>query len=240
MRVVLKYGGSSVATLEKISKIANYIKELKEKIDEIVIVVSAMGKTTDELLKKAYSLTETPNKREIDMLISTGEQQSAALLSLALNSIRCDAVSYTAHQIGLKTVGEYGNSEIVSIDKKFLEKQLKEQKIIIIAGFQGINGNGDITTLGRGGSDTTAVALAGDLGCECRIYTDVDGVYTDDPRKNKLATKIEKISYDDMEKMSKNGAKILETKAVIIGRKYKVPIFVGESLGSEKGTYIVE
>ena len=240
MRVVLKYGGSSVATLEKISKIANYIKELKEKVDEIVVVVSAMGKTTDELLKKAYSLTETPNKREIDMLISTGEQQSAALLSLSLNSIGCNAISYTGHQIGLRTIGEYGNSEIVSIDKNFLEKQLKEQKVVIVAGFQGVNDNGDITTLGRGGSDTTAVALAGVLGCECRIYTDVDGVYTDDPRKNNLATKIEKISYDDMEKMSKNGAKIMETKAVIIGRKYKVPIFVGESLGSEKGTYIVE
>ena len=233
MRVVLKYGGSSVATLEKISKIADYIKELKEKIDEIIIVVSAMGKTTDELLKKAYSLARTPNKREIDMLISTGEQQSAALLSIALNSIGCDATSYTGYQIGLRTVGEYGNSEIISIDKNFLEKQLKEQKVVIVAGFQGVNDSGDITTLGRGGSDTTAVALAGVLGCECRIYTD-------DPRKNNLATKIEKISYDDMEKMSKNGAKVMETKAVVIGKKYKVPIFVGESLGSEKGTYIVE
>ncbi|MGL5520477.1 MAG: hypothetical protein ACRDA2_00270 [Cetobacterium sp.] len=240
MRVVLKYGGSSVATLEKISKIANYIKELKEKVDEIVVVVSAMGKTTDELLKKAYSLTETPDKREIDMLISTGEQQSAALLSLSLNSIECNAISYTGHQIGLRTIGEYGNSEILSIDKNFLEKQLKEQKVVVVAGFQGVNDIGDITTLGRGGSDTTAVALAGVLGCECRIYTDVDGVYTDDPRRNNLATKIEKISYDDMEKMSKNGAKVMETKAVMIGKKYRVPIFVGESLGNEQGTYIVE
>lgn len=240
MRVVLKYGGSSVATLEKILKIANYIKELKEKINEIVIVVSAMGKTTDELLKKAYSLSETPNKREIDMLISTGEQQSAALLSLSLNSIGCKAVSYTGYQIGLKTCGEYGNSEITSIDKNFLEKQLKDNKIVIVAGFQGVNDIGDITTLGRGGSDTTAVALAGVLGCECRIYTDVDGVYTDDPRKNAFATKIDKISYDEMEKISRNGGKVMETKAVMIGKKYKVPIFVGESLGNEKGTYIAE
>ena len=240
MRIVLKYGGSSVATLEKISKIANYIKELKEKIDEIVVVVSAMGKTTDELLKKAYSLASVPNKREIDMLISTGEQQSAALLSLSLNSIGCNAISYTGYQIGLKTFGEHGNSEIVSIDKEFLENQLKEQKIVIVAGFQGVNESGDITTLGRGGSDTTAVALAGILGCECKIYTDVDGVYIDDPKKNSLATKIEKISYDEMAKMSRNGAKVMEAKAVMIGKKYGVPIFVGESLGSEKGTYIVE
>ncbi|MCQ8211871.1 hypothetical protein NON08_04835 [Cetobacterium somerae] len=238
MRVVLKYGGSSVATLEKIIKIANHIKLLKEKVDEIIVVVSAMGKTTDELLKKAFYFTDKPNKREVDMLISTGEQQSIALLSLALNSIGCEAVSYTGYQIGLKTEGEYGDSEIVSINNEFLEKILKEKKVIIIAGFQGINDVGDITTLGRGGSDTTAVALAGVLRCECKIYTDVDGVYTEDPKKNKLAKKIERISYDEMEKMSRNGAKVMETKAVIIGKKYGVSIFVGESLGSESGTYI--
>lgn len=238
MRVVLKYGGSSVATLEKITKIANHIKLLKEKVDEIIVVVSAMGKTTDELLKKAFYFTDKPNKREVDMLISTGEQQSVALLSLALNSIGCEAVSYTGYQIGLKTEGEYGDSEIVSINNEFLEKILKEKKVIIIAGFQGINDMGDITTLGRGGSDTTAVALAGVLKCECKIYTDVDGVYTEDPKKNKLAKKIERISYDDMEKMSRNGAKVMETKAVIIGKKYGVSIFVGESLGNESGTYI--
>lgn len=238
MRLVLKYGGSSVATLEKISKIANYIKGLKERVEEIVVVVSAMGKTTDELLKKAFHFTDTPNKREIDMLISTGEQQSIALLSLALNSIGCEAISYTGYQIGLRTEGEHGDSEIVSIDKELLEKALKSNKVVIIAGFQGVNSLGDITTLGRGGSDTTAVALAGVLNCECKIYTDVDGVYTDDPRKNSQATKIERISYDEMEKMSRNGAKVMETKAVVIGKKYGVPIFVGESLGSENGTYI--
>lgn len=238
MRIVLKYGGSSVATLEKITKIANHIKLLKEKVDEIIVVVSAMGKTTDELLKKAFYFTDKPNKREIDMLISTGEQQSVALLSLALNSIGCEAVSYTGYQIGLKTEGEHGDSEIISINNEFLEKVLKEKKIIIVAGFQGVNNIGDITTLGRGGSDTTAVALAGVLKCDCKIYTDVDGVYTEDPKKNKLAKKIERISYDDMEKMSRNGAKVMETKAVVIGKKYGVSIFVGESLGDENGTYI--
>jgi aspartate kinase len=240
LRVVLKYGGSSVATLEKIEKIAKYIKELKEKINEIVIVVSAMGKTTDELLKKAQYFTSTPNKREIDMLITTGEQQSIALLSLALNSIGCDAISYTGYQIGLKTVGEYGDSEIIGVNVEFLEKNLKENKVIVVAGFQGVNEIGDITTLGRGGSDTTAVALAGMLKCECKIYTDVDGVYTDDPRKNVSAKKISTISYDEMETMSRNGAKVMETRAVMIGKKYRVPIFVGESLGNEKGTYILD
>ena len=238
MRVVLKYGGSSVATLEQIAKIANYIKDLKERINEIVVVVSAMGKTTDELLKKAFYFTDEPDKREIDMLISTGEQQSISLLSVALNSIGCKAISYTGYQIGLKTNGEHGNGEIIDINSGFLEEKLKEGKIVIVAGFQGVNNMGDITTLGRGGSDTTAVALAGALKCECKIYTDVDGVYTEDPKKNSKAKKIEKISYDDMEKMSRNGAKIMETKAVIIGKKYRVPIFIGESLGSENGTYI--
>ena len=238
MRVVLKYGGSSVATLEKIEKIANYIKTLKEKIDEIVVVVSAMGKTTDELLKKAQYFSQVPNKREVDMLISTGEQQSVALLSLALNSIGCDAISYTGYQIGLKTKGEYGDSEIVDIDTEFLEKTLKDKKVLIVAGFQGVNEYGDITTLGRGGSDTTAVALAGFLKCECKIYTDVDGVYTDDPKKNSRAKKISNISYDEMENMSRNGAKVMETRAVMIGKKYGVSIFVGESLGNQNGTYI--
>ncbi|MGL5710681.1 aspartate kinase [Cetobacterium sp.] len=240
MRVVLKYGGSSVATLEKIEKIANYIKSLKEKVEEIVIVVSAMGKTTDELLKKAQYFSSTPNKRELDMLISTGEQQSIALLSLALNSIGCEAVSYTGYQIGLKTNGEHGDSEIISLDTELLEKTLKSNKVVIVAGFQGVNEIGDITTLGRGGSDTTAVALAGFLKCECKIYTDVDGVYTEDPRKSNTAKKISKISYDDMEKMSRNGAKVMETRAVMIGKKYGVSIFVGESLGSDNGTYIMD
>ncbi|MDX8336940.1 MULTISPECIES: aspartate kinase [Cetobacterium] len=240
MRLVIKYGGSSVATLEKIEKVAHYVKGLKEKIEDIVVVVSAMGKTTDELLKKAAYFGENLNKRELDMLISTGEQQSIALLSLALNSIGCDTVSYTGYQIDLKTEGNYGDSEILDINKDFLEKKLKENKVIIVAGFQGVNELGDITTLGRGGSDTTAVALAGVLGCECKIYTDVDGVYTEDPRKNKEAQKIGKISYDKMEEMSRNGAKVLETKAVKMGRKYRVPIYIGESLGQENGTYIVD
>ena len=238
MRVVLKYGGSSVSTLEKIKKIAEYIKELKREIAEIVVVVSAMGKMTDELLEKAFYFSDTPNKRELDMLLSVGEQQSIALLSLALNSLGCEAISYTGLQVRINTSGEYGNSDIVKIDTELIEKALKENKIVVIAGFQGVNSIGDITTLGRGGSDTTAVAIAGVLGCECKIYTDVDGVFTDDPNKNSSAKKIDVISYDEMEKMALNGAKVMEVKAVRIGKKYGVPIYVGKSLGEKKGTYI--
>ncbi|WP_297599107.1 aspartate kinase [uncultured Cetobacterium sp.] len=240
MRVVLKYGGTSVGTLEKIQKIANYIKGLKNSFEEIVVVVSAMGKMTDELLNKAAFFTKEPDKREVDMLLSIGEQQSIALLSIALNSIGCEAVSYTGAQIGMKTFGEHGDSQIKSINIEKIEKRLKEKKVVVIAGFQGVNGRGDITTLGRGGSDTTAVALAGRLCCSCRIYTDVDGVYTEDPKKNNLAKKISKITYDEMEKMSACGAKIMELRSVKIGKKYRVPIFIGESLGSDDGTYIVD
>ncbi|MEG0069194.1 aspartate kinase [Cetobacterium sp.] len=240
MRIVLKYGGTSVGSLEKIQKIARYIKELKNSFNEIVVVVSAMGKMTDELLNKASFFTNEPNKREIDMLLSIGEQQSIALLSIALNSIGCEAISYTGTQVGIETFGDYGDSQIKNIDIEKIEGKLKEQKIVIVAGFQGVNSVGDITTLGRGGSDTTAVALAGRLGCQCRIYTDVDGVYTEDPKKNRLAKKIGKISYDEMEKMSASGAKVMELRSVKIGKEYKVPIFIGESLGNEDGTYIVD
>ncbi|MGL4425736.1 MAG: hypothetical protein ACRCZ0_04935 [Cetobacterium sp.] len=240
MRIVLKYGGSSLSTLEKIQKVAKYIKKMKNSIDEIIVVVSAMGKKTNNLLKKAEYFGENLNKREIDMLLSIGEQESAALLSLALNTIECDSISYTGYQIGLKTIGKHCESEILEINTKFIEEKLNENKILVIAGFQGLNEKNDITTLGRGGSDTTAVALAGLLKCECKIYTDVDGVYTDDPKKNNLATKIPKLSYADMEYLSENGAKVMELKAVKIGKKYKVPIFVGESLGDENGTYITE
>lgn len=240
MRTVLKYGGSSVATVEKIGDIAKYIKELKNKVEEIVVVVSAMGKMTDELLEKASFFSEVPNKRELDMLLSIGEQQSIALLSIALNSLGCEAVSYTGIQLGIKTVGEYGDSEIISIDTEKIEKELKKGKVVVVAGFQGVNSIGDITTLGRGGSDTTAVALAGYLKCDCNIYTDVDGVYTDDPNRNSLAEKIDYITYDEMEKMSLNGAKVMEVRAVRIGKKFNVPIYVAKSLGEEKGTKIGE
>lgn len=238
MRVVLKYGGSSVESLEKIKNIAEYIKGLKDKIEEIVVVVSAMGKTTDGLLKEASYFGENLNSREIDMLLTTGEQKSVAMLSLALNSMGCNAISLTGWQAGIETEGPHRDNQIVELKIERIEKELQKGNVVVVAGFQGINNNGDITTLGRGGSDTTAVALAGALKCECRIYTDVDGVYTADPRVDKNAKKILEISYDDMEKMSMNGAKVMEVRSVRIGKRYNVPIFVGKSLGDEEGTWI--
>lgn len=238
MRVVLKYGGSSVESLEKIKNISKYIKELKNKIEEIVIVVSAMGKTTDSLLKEAEYFGTELNPREIDMLLTTGEQKSVAMLSLGLNSIGCNAISLTGWQAGIKTEGPHRDNQIVELKVDRIEQELKKGNVVVVAGFQGINSDGDITTLGRGGSDTTAVALAGALKCECRIYTDVDGVYTADPRVDKTAKKISEISYDEMEKMSMNGAKVMEVRSVRIGKKYNVPIFVGKSLGDDEGTWI--
>lgn len=240
MRLVLKYGGTSVGSLEKIKKIAEYIKELKDKVNEIVVVVSAMGKTTDILLEKARVLCGEPSKRELDMLMTVGEQESIALMSIALNGIGCPAVSYLGSQIKIETEGPYGDSQIKEINIEKIENDLAQNKVVIVAGFQGVNSEGDITTLGRGGSDTTAVALAGKLKCQCKIYTDVDGVYTEDPRKSKNAQKYKEISYNQMEKLSREGAQVMELRAVQIGHKYKVPIFIGKSLGSEEGTYISE
>lgn len=238
MRLVLKYGGTSVGSIEKIKKISKYIKELKHKVKEIVVVVSAMGKTTDLLLKKAKEISSSPSKRELDMLMTIGEQESIALMAMALNDIDCPAVSYLGSQISIETEGPHGDSEIKDINIEKIESSLQEGKVVIIAGFQGINSIGDITTLGRGGSDTTAVALAGRLKCECRIYTDVDGVYTEDPRKVTNAKKYKEISYEDMERLAEDGAQVMELRAVRIGKKFQVPIYVGRSLGKEEGTYI--
>lgn len=240
MRVVKKYGGSSVATVEKIMKIATHIKELKQKDDEIVIVVSAMGKTTDSLIKMAKEISGTPDVREIDSLLSTGEQQSISLLSIALKSIGINAISLTGAQAGIKTVGVHTKSKISTINSIVIENYLKKGYVVIVAGFQGINEKGDITTLGRGGSDTSAVALAAALKCECEIYTDVDGIYSIDPRVYKSAKKISKISYEEMMEMASLGAGVMETRAVEIGKKYGIKIYVGQSLETLTGTYICD
>lgn len=238
-RVVLKYGGTSVETIDKIKKIALYIKELKKNVDEIVVVVSAMGKKTDELIKEAEEVSNGKiAKRELDVLLTIGEQESMALLSLALNSIGCESISYLGYQIDLKTTGEHLEGEIFSLNTNKIEMALEKGKVVIIAGFQGINNLGDLITLGRGGSDTTAVALAANLRCPCKIYTDVDGVYTKDPRKFKEAKKYDKISYFEMEKLALEGAEVLELKSVRIGKKYNVDLYIGKSLTEETGTYI--
>lgn len=240
MRVVKKYGGSSVGTIEKIKKIAEYLCKINKDGNELVVVVSAMGKATDALIKLAKEITETPDIRELDTLLSTGEQQSISLLSMAIKSLGHKAVSLTGAQAGINTVGMHTKNKISKINTEKIEEYLKEGQIVIVAGFQGINDKGDITTLGRGGSDTSAVALAASLGCDCEIYTDVQGIYSVDPRVYKKAKKLEKISYEEMMEMANLGAGIMETRAVEIGKKYGVRIYVGETLGSETGTYICD
>jgi aspartate kinase len=240
LRIVQKYGGTSVGTIEKIKTIADHLIKVQKDGNEVVVVVSAMGKMTDVLIGKAKEITDRPDRRELDMLMSTGEQQTIALLSMALKHKGQEAVSLTGSQAGIQTTGTHTKSKIKSINKDRIEKHLKDGKIVIVAGFQGINEAGDITTLGRGGSDTSAVALAGALGCQCEIYTDVDGIYTCDPRVHAGAKKIDKISYEEMMEMSNLGAGVMEVRAVELGKKFGVPIYVGRSLGEKNGTYIVE
>lgn len=240
MRIVQKYGGTSVGTIEKIKAIAEHLIKVRKEGNEVVVVVSAMGKMTDELIKKANEITDRPDRRELDMLMSTGEQQTIALLSMALKNMGHEAVSLTGSQAGIQTTGTHTKSKIKSINNERMEKHLADGKIVIVAGFQGMNEAGDITTLGRGGSDTSAVALAGALGCQCEIYTDVDGIYTCDPRVHKGAKKIDKISYEEMMEMSNLGAGVMEVRAVELGKKFGVPIYVGRSLGEKNGTYILE
>lgn len=238
MIIVHKYGGSSVATTEKIMNIAKYLGKVKDEKNDVVVVVSAMGKTTDTLIKLAHEITGDPDKREMDRLMSTGEQQTIALLSIALQSLGYDAISLTGRQAGIRTSGHHTKNRIESIDEKKIKKHLEEGKIVIIAGFQGVNENGDVATLGRGGSDTSAVALAAALNGKCEIYTDVDGVYSIDPRIYPEAKKISYISYDEMMELAFLGAGVMEPRAVELGKKYGVEIYVGKSLGEKNGTVI--
>lgn len=240
MRIVQKYGGSSVATIEKIKDIAGNLRIQKSQGRELVVVVSAMGKKTNKLLAKAGSITARPNKRELDRLLSVGEQETIALLTLALNEEGIDAISLTGYQAGIETRGIHTKSKIKCIDSSKIEGYLDQGKVVIVAGFQGINEVGDITTLGRGGSDTSAVALAAALGCPCEIYTDVEGIYGVDPRLYPEAKKLQSISYEEMMEMSNLGAGIMEVRAVELGKKYGVPIYVGKTLSEAKGTYILD
>lgn len=240
MRIVLKYGGSSVATIEKIQQIADCLIELKKEYEEIVVVASAMGKTTDGLIKLAKEITPNPNQRELDSLMSIGEQQTVALMAMALTAKGQKAISLTGYQAGIKTAGVHTKNKIQNISSERIERHLAEGNIVLVTGFQGINEAGDITTLGRGGSDTSAVALAVALKCECRIYTDVEGIYSVDPRVYPEAKFLDKISYEEMMEMANLGAGVMETRAVELGKKYNIPIFVGKSLSKTGGTYIME
>lgn len=238
--LVQKYGGTSVGTTERIQKIAKKIVKKKLEGNKMVVVVSARGKTTDSLLDMVHELTDRPSKREVDMLLSTGEQISIALLSIALNELGHQAISFTGSQVGIKTFGSHMKSRISEIDKKRIEDALKENKIVVIAGFQGVNENGDITTLGRGGSDTTAVALAASLDAQCEIFTDVDGIYSVDPRVHPNAKKLSTISYEEMLEMASLGAGVMHTRAIELGEKYNVPICIASSMKEVEGTLIKE
>ena len=240
MLIVQKYGGSSVATTEKIMAIANHLKKIKENGDDLVVVVSAMGKTTNSLIALSKEITENPDTRELDRLMSIGENQTIALLSIALNSIGVKAISFTGEQIELKTTGIHTKSRIKSVNSNKIKEYIEKGYIVVVAGFQGVNENQDITTLGRGGSDTSAVAIASSLCCVCEIYTDVDGIYSIDPRIYEKAKKIDEISYQEMMELSYLGAGVMEPRAIELGYKYKIPIYVGKSLGEKNGTLIKE
>ena len=239
MITVLKFGGTSVATVEKIQAIADYLK--KRTVNEkLCVVVSAMGKRTDALIGQVSQITQTPNPRELDRLLSIGEQETIALLAIALQNVGVTAYSMTGIQAGIRTAGKHTRSKIIQIDAEKIEQQFTENDVVIIAGFQGVNENNDITTLGRGGSDTTAVALAASLHCDCEIYTDVTGIFTTDPRVYPKAKQLEVISYDEMMEMSALGASVMETRSVELGKKYGVKIYVGKTLDTRKGTYIMD
>lgn len=237
--VVQKFGGTSVGSVERILNVASCVKEEIERGNNVVVVVSAMGKSTDQLVGLAKEISNQPNKREMDMLLSTGEQVTIALLSMALNQQGIPAVSFTGWQAGIVTEPVHGNARISNINTEAIKRQLGEGKVVIVAGFQGITEDGEITTLGRGGSDTTAVALAAALHADkCDIYTDVTGVFTTDPRYVKEARKLLSVSYDEMLELANLGAGVLHPRAVEFAKNYQVRLEVRSSMEKIEGTVI--
>ena len=242
MLVVQKFGGTSVGGLDRIENVANIIKKYKEKGDDIVVVVSAMAGETNKLLEYASHFTKTPPQREVDLLVSSGERVTSALLSIALQSQGIPAIALTGRQAGIVTTSDHTKARIMDIDPKKMKKHIKEGRVVIVAGFQGINENGDVTTLGRGGSDLTAVAIAGAVKADkCEIYTDVDGIYTTDPRIEPNAKKIDMISYDEMLELASLGAKVMQSRSVELAKKLNVDIEVKSSFEPfKKGTLITK
>ena len=240
--IVQKYGGTSVGTLERIEHVADRITKTRKTGTDIVVVVSAMAGETDKLLKMACRLSKNPARREIDLLLSSGERISAALLTIALQARGIPALSMTGRQIGLQTDSTHTRARIKNIDTQRARKMLRENHVIVVAGFQGINPEGDVTTLGRGGADTSAVALAVALGArQCEIYTDVDGVYTCDPRIVPQARRLDVVSYDEMLEMASLGAKVLQIRCVEFAHKYQMPLIVKSAFKEgDKGTLICE
>lgn len=239
--VVQKYGGSSLATIERIKKVARNIVRYRKKGYSLVAVVSALGDTTDELIQLAYQLNRRPAERELDMLISTGEQVSSALLAMAIQELGYPAVSFAGFQIGIITDGIFTKARIVEINAERIRNALKAGNIVVVAGFQGINLDMEITTLGRGGSDLTAVALAKSLEADiCEIYTDVEGVFTADPRMVKEARKLSRISYDEMLELASLGAQVMQARSIEFAKRYGVRIHVRSSFSNKPGTIIME
>ena len=241
MLVVKKFGGTSVANKERIFNVAKRCVEEYRKGNDVVVVLSAMGKYTDELIDLAQDINPRPPKREMDMLFTIGEQMSVALMAMALNHLDVPAVSLNAFQVSMHTTSAYGNARLKRIDTERIRTELENRKIVVVTGFQGINKFDDYTTLGRGGSDTTAVALAAALRADaCEIYTDVDGIYTADPRLVPNARKLKGITYDEMLDLATLGAGVLHNRSVEMAKKYGVPLVVRSSLTNEEGTVVKE
>lgn len=239
--IVKKFGGSSVATPDKMRAIVQRVLKGKQEGDKIVIVVSAMGDTTDELVSLAKQITSKAYGREMDMLLSTGEQVSIALMAMAFQEAGQKAISFTGAQAGIKTSDAFNKGRILDLEPNRIMEALDEGNVVVVAGFQGITGHGDITTLGRGGSDTTAVAIAGAINADvCEIYTDVDGVYTSDPRVVSDAKKMKEITYGEMLEMAKLGAGVMQPRAVEMGSRFSVPIHVRSTFSEDEGTMIQE
>lgn len=241
MLIVQKYGGSSVADAERVFNVARRIMKTKAEGNQVVVVLSAQGKTTDGLIAKAKEINPRASRREMDMLLATGEQQSVALMAMAINALGGRAVSLNAVQVGIETTNTYSNARIRTIHTERIENELERSNVVLVTGFQGVNQLGDLTTLGRGGSDTSAVALAAALNADiCEIYTDVEGVYTADPRVVPDAQKLDEISYDEMLELASLGAKVLHCRSVELAKKYNVKLVVRSSMTDAEGTEVKE
>jgi aspartate kinase len=239
--IVQKFGGSSVANVERIKAVAARVVSYKKKGWSVVVVVSAMGDTTDELVALASQITDDPPAREKDMLLSTGEQISIALLAMAIAKLGAKSISFTGAQVGIRTDTSHTRAKIIDITGDRIKKELVQGRIVIVAGFQGINENEDITTLGRGGSDLTAVALAKDVGADqCEIYTDVEGIYTTDPRVVPVAKKLKQITYDEMLEMASLGAQVMQARSIEVAKKFDIPLHVRSSFNFNEGTMILK
>jgi len=237
--IVQKFGGTSVANAERIKAAAKRIVETYKAGNKVIVVVSARGQTTDELIDLAHELTDNPSTREMDMLLSTGEQISIALVAMAIHALGYPAVSFTGGQVGIVTDSYHTKARIRNINTHRVQKELDKGTIVIVAGFQGIDANENITTLGRGGSDTTAVALAAIMKADrCDIFTDVDGIYTADPRKVPLARKLDKVSYDEILELASLGAQVMHSRSIEFAKKYNVPLYVRSSFNNKEGTLI--